>query len=197
MRDGALFTITTLDGKQIFDKLRGVQKYTQYYEESGEKKVLFDIVKKYDENSKEEIGQAIDVHMAWISDDGVYQTEYLVYPEFLIKSLKEKCNMELIETGLFEDLFNENREFLELSSEIEENAKSKKFFTNAYKYYTPSELNLRCYEYTFLHRYYVFRRTESNLSELKEIKSHARKTSKERKQQKNALENINLYIQII
>jgi hypothetical protein len=184
MRDGALFTITTLDGKQIFDKLKGVQKYTQYYEESGEKKVLFDIVKKYDENSKEEIGQAIDVHMAWISDDGVYQTEYLVYPEFLIKSLKEKCNMELIETGLFEDLFNENREFLELSSEIEENAKSKKFFTNAYKYYTPSELNLRCYEYTFLHRYYVFRRTESNLSELKEIKSHARKTSKERKQQK-------------
>ena len=46
--------------------------------------------------------------------------------------------MELIETGLFEDLFNENSSFLELSSNVEEDVKSKKLFTDAYKYYTPS-----------------------------------------------------------
>lgn len=185
MRDGALFTITTLDGEKIFDKLKDKDNYAEYYEENGEKKVLFDIVKKYDEQSQDKIGQAIDVHMAWAFDDGVYQTEYLVYPEFLIKSLKEKCNMELIETGLFEDLFNENKAFLELSSEIEESV-GKKFFSNVYKYYTPNELNIRCYEYTFLHRYYVFRRAESNLNELRERKAQAKKTNKERKQrQKN------------
>jgi hypothetical protein len=181
LRDGGLLTVTTLDGKRVYDKLKNVDKYTQFYDENGEKKVLFEIVKKYDDNTKENYGLAIDVHMAWAFDEGVYQTEYLVFPEFLIKSLKEKCNMELYETGLFEDLFNENKPFLELSSVVEEDEKSKKFFTNVYKYYTPSELNMKCYEYTFLHRYYVFRKVEANLDEIKKNKLNAKKTSKERK----------------
>jgi len=183
MRDGALLTITTMDGHKIADRLKGVDKFTQYYDENGEKKVLFEIVKKYDDNSKEKLGLAIDIHMAWAFDEGVYQTEYLVYPEFITKSLKEKCNMELIETGLFEDLFNENRSFLELSSRVEQDVKQKKLFTDAYKYYQPSELNAKCYDYTFLHRYYVFRKVETNLDEIRQRKSHAKKTSKERKQQ--------------
>jgi SAM-dependent methyltransferase len=183
MRDGALLTISTMDGHKVNDRLKGVDKFTQYYDENGEKKVLFEIVKKYDDNTKEKLGLAIDIHMAWAFDEGVYQTEYLVYPEFLIKSLKEKCNMELIETGLFEDLFNESRSFLELSSNVEEDVKSKKFFTEAYKYYTPSELNVKCYDYTFLHRYYVFRKVETNLNEIRQRKMHSKKTSKEKKQQ--------------
>jgi hypothetical protein len=183
MRDGALLTITTMDGHKVNDRLKGVDKFTQYYDENGEKKVLFEIIKKYDDNTKEKLGLAIDLHMAWAFDEGVYQTEYLVYPEFLIKSLKEKCNMELIETGLFEDLFNENRSFLELSSSVEEDVKSKKLFTDAYKYYNPTELNVKCYDYTFLHRYYVFRKVEMNLNEIKQRKMHAKKTSKDRKQQ--------------
>ena len=192
MRDGALFTVTTFDGNKINDKLKGVDRFTQYYDENGEKKVLFDIVRKYDENTKEKIGLAIDVYMAWAFDEGVYQTEYLVYPDFLIKSLKQKCNMELIETGTFEDLFNENKSFLELSSVIEEDEKSKKFFTNTYKYYTPSELNLKCYDYTFLHRYYVFRKVESNLNEIRHRKTYAKKTSKERKQQQKDKHDVDI-----
>ena len=80
-------------------------------------------------------------------------------------------------------MFNESRSFLELSSNVEEDVKSKKFFTEAYKYYTPSELNVKCYDYTFLHRYYVFRKVETNLNDIRQRKIHAKKTSKERKQQ--------------
>ena len=80
-------------------------------------------------------------------------------------------------------MFNENRSFLELSSSVEEDVKSKKLFTDAYKYYNPTELNVKCYDYTFLHRYYVFRKVEMNLNEIKQRKMHAKKTSKDRKQQ--------------
>jgi hypothetical protein len=175
MRDGALLTITTFDADKVVAKLKNRDKYTEYYDENGEKKVLFEIVKKYNDDSKEKIGNAIDVYMGWIFEEGVYQTEYLVYPEFLIKSLKEKCNMKLIETGSFEDMFNDNRQFLELSSQIEEDGFKKKFYEEVHKYYTPTDLNVKCYEYTFLQKYYIFRKTETNLEEIRKLKEHAKR----------------------
>jgi len=167
LREGGYFTFTTFDGDRVKEKLKGVDKITQYYNVNGEKKLLYEIVKKFDDNSKENCGQAIDVHMAWISEEGVHLTEYLVFPEFIIKSLKEKCNLELVETGLFEDMFNDNKQFLELGASEEENPKTKKFFGDVYKFYNPTELNTKCYEYSFLNRFYVFRKVESNLAEVK------------------------------
>jgi len=184
MRDGAVMTITTFDGDRVREKLKDKDKYVQYYDENGEKKVLFELVKKYDEKSKEKIGQPIDVHMAWLFDEGVYQTEFLVYPEFLISSLKEKCNIELMETGLFEDQFNDNRSFLEMGSQIEENEFKKKNYTDVFKYYTPTSLNVGCYEYTFLQRYYIFRKTESNLDEIRKLKMSAKRDVQQVKKSK-------------
>jgi hypothetical protein len=109
---------------------------------------------------------AIDVHMGWLSEEGVYYTEYLVYPEFIIKALKEKCNLMLVETDSFENMFNNNRDYLSIASKIDATP-NRKFSNDAYKYYTPSEINTKCYEYSFLNRYYVFRKVEANLSESK------------------------------
>ena len=191
MRDGALLTITTFDGDRVSDKLKGRDRYVEHYDENGEKKVLFDIVKKYDEKSKDKLGQAIDVHMGWLSEEGNYITEFLVYPEFLIKSLKEKCNIELMETGSFEDMFNDNRQFLELSSQIEEDSYKKKFYEEVYKYYTPSDLNVKCYEYTFLQRYYIFRKTEPNLEEIRKVKANAKRDTVQSK--KGTFSNKDMY----
>jgi len=166
LREGGYFIVTTFDGNKIKEKLKSTDRYIEYYDDNGEKKILFDIVKKFDDNSTNPLGNAIDVHMAWLFDEGVYQTEYLVYPEFIIKSLKEKCSMELVETYGFDEIFNDNRDFLKLSSEIEESIRIK-FFKDIYKFYNPSEINTRCYEYSFLNRFYVFRKKETDLAEIK------------------------------
>ena len=167
LREGGYFIFTTFDGNLVREKLKDKQNYTEYYDDNGEKKILFDIVKKYDDKTKEPLGQAIDVYMSWLFDEGVYLTEYLVYPEFIIKSLAEKCNMKLVETGLFEEMFNDGKEFLSIASEAEESQKRIKTFKDYYKFYEDTELNKKLQAYSFLNRYYVFRKTEFNLEEVK------------------------------
>ncbi|AYV79987.1 MAG: mRNA capping enzyme [Gaeavirus sp.] len=167
LRDGGYLTFVTFDGDLIRKALTGKDKITQYYDDNGEKKILFEIVKKYDDKSKEKVGLPIDVHMTWVSEDGVYNTEYLVFQDFIIKSLKENCNMELVETGLFEDIFNDFRSFLELGIKEEEDIRTIKFFSDIYKFYEPNDINIKCYEYSFFNRFYVFRKIESDLAATK------------------------------
>jgi hypothetical protein len=166
LREGGYFVFTTFDGNKVKEKLKDSDKYTEYYDDNGEKKILFDIVKKYNDDSKDPLGNAIDVHMGWMFDEGVYQTEYLVYPEFIIKSLKDKCSMELVESYGFEDIFNDNKDFLKISSEVEESI-SIKFFKEIYKFYTANDINKKCYEYSFLNKIYIFRKRETDLAEVK------------------------------
>lgn len=167
LREGGYIMFTCFDGDKIKEKLKDREKYNEHYTDNGEKKLLYEIVKKYDDNDKKPLGQSIDVHMGWIFEDDVYVTEYLVYKDFVIKAFKEKCNLELVETGLFEDMFNDNREFLKVASVEDDNPKTRKTFGDVYKFYEDSEINKKSYTYSFLNRFYVFRKTESNLSEIK------------------------------
>ena len=73
---------------------------------------------------------------------------------------------QLVETYDFESVFNDNREFLKVSSEIEE-SRGVKFFKNISKFYNPTNINSKCYSYSFLNRFYIFRKTETNLAEVK------------------------------
>lgn len=166
LRDGGIILFCTFDGDIIKEKLKGKDRIIEYYEENGEKKVLYDIVKKYDDNSKEKIGLAIDVHMAWFMEEGVYQTEYLVLPDFITKTFKEKCSLELMETLSFKEAFDNNREFLKISSKVEVD-KEKKFFTDVYKFYDDTEFNRKLQEYSHLSRYFVFRKSEKDLKDVK------------------------------
>jgi hypothetical protein len=166
IREGGIMMSCTFDGNIIKEKLKGKDRIIEYYEDNGEKKILYEIVKKYDDNTKEKVGLAIDVYMAWFMEEGIYQTEYLVFPDFLEKSLKEKCSMELVESIGFREIFENNREFLKIGSKIDAD-KEKKFYTSIYKFYNPTEFNKKLQEYSFLSRYYVFRKTEHNLSEVK------------------------------
>lgn len=166
IRDGGIMMFCTFDGDIIRDKLKDKERITEYYEDNGEKKILYEIVKKYDDNSKEKLGLAIDVHLPWIMEEGVYRTEYLVLPDFITKVLKEKCSMELIESIGFKEIFENNREFLKVGSKIDAD-KERKFYGNIYKFYNPTEFNKKLQEFSFLSKYYVFRKTEPDLNKTK------------------------------
>lgn len=166
IREGGIMMACTFDGNIIKEKLKDKERIVEYYEDNGEKKVLYEIVKKYDDSTKEKVGLAIDVHLAWFMEEGIYQTEYLVFPDFLTKSLKEKCSMELIESIGFKEIFENNREFLKISSKIDAE-QERKFYGNIYKFYNPSEFNKKLQEFSFLSRYYIYRKTEPNLMDVK------------------------------
>ena len=81
---------------KLFDK---TDKYTKYYtNDKGEKKILYEIIKKYDDKllATNKTGNAIDLYASWMFGENKYVTEYLVEPEYLIKTLLEDCDLELI-----------------------------------------------------------------------------------------------------
>jgi hypothetical protein len=105
--------------------------------------------------------------MSWISEDGVYLTEYLVFKDFIIKSLKENCNLELVETDTFENFYNNNKTFLEIGKDEDSNLLNREFFKKVYKFYGDTEFLDKCRTYSFLNRYYIFRKVELNLDKIR------------------------------
>jgi hypothetical protein len=166
MREGSYFICTLFDGKIMADKLKNQDRIIEYYTVEGKKEILYDIVKKFDSKDKTEFGKTISIHMSWISEDGVYLDEYIVDPDFLIKSLKEKCDFELVETNTFEQYYKKCEKFLKISSKIDE-SRNGKFFNTVYEFYKDSEINEKSRIYSFLNRYYVFKKTEKDLQQIK------------------------------
>ena len=100
--DNAYLLITTFDGKIVRDKLQKKSKLTiSYTNNVGNKMVFAEINKLYTDTDTNETGLAIDIYNSTISKPGTYITEYIVDPDFLIKSLKKNCGMELIESDSF------------------------------------------------------------------------------------------------
>ena len=159
-------TFCTFDGDQLMELLKDKEKITEYYTENGEKKILYEIIRKYEVKSKENTGLAVDVHMNWISEDGVYQREYIVKREYITKSLKEECELELVDTLTFKELYENTKGFIELGAEMEV-SQTKKFFNSIKKFYEENEMNDKCRIWTYMFRYYIFRRKENNLEEIK------------------------------
>lgn len=163
LKEGGYLLITTFDGDRIMDALKGKEKFTSYYTNTqGEKKILFELVKQYDDEHNDGIGMAIDVHNALYSQEGVYITEYLVKKAFIEKELSEHCNMELVETDLFENQFYIHEDYFKTFAKEEHNPKTRKFLLNAGQYYDQNdEINQACFQMTKLNRYYVFRKKET------------------------------------
>ena len=133
--------------------------FTSYYtDEDGQRKIFFEIVKKFEGIVRDEPGLALDIHMGWISQEGKYLTEYLVTPKLLIKTM-EKAGCVLVDTDLFANTYNINREWFTDVIEHEENPKNKKFYQNVGRFY--SELKGADKEsriWNDLFRFYVFKK---------------------------------------
>jgi hypothetical protein len=103
--------------------------------------------------------------------EGTYETEYLVNIDFLKKEFLEKCDLELIDSGLFENLYYMQKEFFETSHKYESKAETKKFFNDVSEYYSDkSEINTACKKLTSLMTYFVFRKKDRGVKEQKNSK---------------------------
>jgi len=149
--------ISTFDGKLIDKLFKDNERYTLYYTNSyGEKKILFEVVKKY-EGVPNGCGYAIDVHNAFFSKEGTYIREYIVDPDYLIKSMTDKCGMTLIESDTFGHQFDIHKEYLTSRSSYDVRKKSIKNTVGEY-YDRTNEINVECYNITKLNRFYVFKK---------------------------------------
>jgi hypothetical protein len=164
LRNGGFFMITTFDSKKIEELLGDNDRYKyEYTDDLGKKKTLFEIVKKYVTGQKDSIrgtGNAIDVYMAWISQEGNYLTEYLVDKRFIEKELLESCDLELVDSDNFGNQRNIHKDFFENYAKYEEKDETKKFLGNVKEFYKLNEVNNGCFVYNTLMRYYIFRKKE-------------------------------------
>ena len=98
--------------------------------------------------------------MGWVSQEGKYITEYLVTPKLLIKTM-EKAGCVLVDTDLFVNLYNMNKEWFMNVIDYEENPKNKKFYKNVAKFYGDlkgAEKEGRIWN--DLYRFYVFKKID-------------------------------------
>lgn len=94
--------------------------------------------------------------------EGNYMTEYLVDENFIKKELLDDCDLELVDTAMFDELFEMHREYFMKYAQYEENPETRKFLLNVKEYYdSRDDVNKGCYLNTRLTRYYVFRRKDT------------------------------------
>lgn len=164
------FLVTTFDSDIIKKKFGTKQNFSaKYTNKYGSELKLFEIFKFYEDSDLEtnKIGCAIDVVNTMISDDPI--REYLVDKQFLIDSMRDKCNLELIDTDTFENFtFMYSSYFKASHSDSSEINKTN--FAKISKYYDIiTKTNLEdnasmieeinaSYEFSKLSRYYVFKR---------------------------------------
>jgi len=165
LRPGGYLLISCLDADTIINLLGENENYTTSYTDNmGKKRILFEIVKRYDKLNKKNIGlgQAIDVHNAIVSFEGNYVTENLVQKEFIKKELLEKCDLELVETDLFENQYKIHQDYFKNYAKYEDNPDTRKFLLNAAKFFDQEEeINKALYDVNKLYRYYVFRKNDN------------------------------------
>jgi SAM-dependent methyltransferase len=156
--DGYLIC-TLFDSKQVMNLFNGKDIFTSWYtDDEGKRSKFFEIVKKFDGEFKDDPGMAIDVYMGWVSQEGKHITEYLVSPKIMIKTM-EKAGCALVDTDLFVNIYNINREWFTKVIDHEENPKNKKFYKNVSQFYgdlkgSDKESKI----WNDLYRFYVFKK---------------------------------------
>lgn len=167
LRNGGFFLTTSFDSDKVRKLLGDKDKYTQdYINRDGETKTLFEIIKKYDDTDENTImgtGNAIDVYLAWFSQEGRYLTEYLVDSKFLIPELLKDCNLELIDTDSFKNQLIIQNDYLNIFSNYEEVDETRKFLKNVSDFYKSNNINDGCKQFNSLMRYYIFRKKDNNI----------------------------------
>lgn len=160
LRNGGYLITSCFDAKQVNDYFGDGDKFMIYYDDSdGNKKVFFEMTKKYTLDKKK-TGNAIDIHEAWKNDEGVKITEYLVDLEFIKEELERDADLELLDTDLFANQYEIHRRFISDAAHFESSEETRKYMSNVEEYYENTEMNKKCVKYTNLHRYYIFRKKE-------------------------------------
>lgn len=165
LKPGGYFLASTYDAHRVAEVFSKSDKYTVHYtDDKGDKKILFELIKKFQNYGKNDIigvGNPLDVYVSWFMQEGNYMTEYLVDENFVKKELLDDCDLELVDTAMFDELFEMHREYFMKYAQYEENPETRKFLLNVKDYYDDKDdVNKGCYLNTRLTRYYVFRRKD-------------------------------------
>ena len=158
-KDGYIL-LTLFDPARIHKNFDENGHITSYYtDDEGKRNVLFDIVKKYDGDITNKVGQPIDVHMSWISEEGKYIEEYLVTKELMVDTMA-KAGCRLVDTDLFANIFNINRPYFENVIKYEENPKNKQFYEKVAEFFGDLKgADKESRNWSFMFRYYVFQKS--------------------------------------
>ncbi|BCS83173.1 putative mRNA-capping enzyme [Cotonvirus japonicus] len=172
LKDNGYFLVTSFDGKLVFDSLKNKTSLSSSYtDDKGNKNIFFEIKKMYSDKDKNQgIGMGIDLYNSLISNPGTYNREYLVFPDFLEKSLKEKCGLELIESDSFYGIFNlyknyfkkEYNGFALNNISFERHKEIREFYLSLEgksNNDVETDIALASFKLSMLNRYYVFRKT--------------------------------------
>jgi hypothetical protein len=202
LKNGGYMTFTTSDARQILKMLGKNNNHIVYYTtDKGEKKVLFEYVKKFDNLDIDKPippGYAVDFHAAWLFREGEYETEYLVDDKFIINDLLTTCGLELVDTSLLIDQYHIYNDFMTKYYVNESKQDTLGYLTKINKYYDKNdEINRAYLEHTSTFRMYVLRKkddfkpTKTVIKQEKTINKQMRQTvrSKKVKQQGGADES--------
>jgi len=159
LKVGGFLIFTLFDAKLVMDILNNKDVYTSYYtDDEGQRKKLFEIVKKFEGKLENKEGYAIDVFMAWISEENKYLQEYLVTKELLNKIMK-KANCELVETDTFQNVYNLNNDYFTDVINHEENPQNLQFYKKVAQFYEDLKgVDKESKSYSFLNRYYIYQK---------------------------------------
>jgi SAM-dependent methyltransferase len=167
LRSDGYLLITTLDGNMVNNAFGTKGSISCDYIDEGQPRKLFDIKRKYSDKldlsklktTKENLGLAIDVHIPIFMDEGVYQTEYLVNPSFLIRELKKKCNMRLVESESFQNIYYVYEDFFKNTAHYESKSETRKFFNDVKQFYNLNDdITNKWFQYSKLNRLYIFQK---------------------------------------
>lgn len=166
LNDGGYLLITTFDGDLInkeFKKSNGVIE--SYYEEEGINKLFFRYRATYD-YKKDKIygtGLSYEANVAMFQEEGSYYTEYLVCDKYIRDTLKDRCNLSLVESESFYNIYLNKESFFKDVAKKEENKKSGEYFARISNFYDLEDsINKAGLEFSKLHRYYIFKKDDKS-----------------------------------
>ena len=171
LKPGGFFMVTHFDAHKVIEALNNTDSYTvEITDETGKKNKLFEIIKKFtlDENKDKKksniikLGYAIDVYTAWMFLEGNYVTEYLVDNDFVKAELLKDCDLELVDTDLFENQYNLYSDYFTEYYKYESDPRTRKFLGKVTQFYEKNEINDGLSKFSFLTRYSVYRKKSDN-----------------------------------
>ena len=165
---GGYLICTCFDAERVMELFGDTDKYSSYYtNEKGEKKLFWQIIRKFEKNENPKDvykeGNPIDFFGAWMFQEGQYETEYLVDKRFIEKEFLDDCDLELVDTDLFDNMYKLNKQFITKYATYESNkAETRKFMMSVKEFYDEEETEISkgCLVNDSITRYYVFRKKD-------------------------------------
>jgi SAM-dependent methyltransferase len=157
-KDGYIL-LTLFDPKLVMKKLDNKDSYISYYtDDEGKKNIFYQINKKFEGDIQDKVGNKIDVHMSWVSMEGIFLEEYLVTEKLMIDTLKQ-ADCRLVDTDSLKNLYYLNNDYFTRVINYEENPKNKQFYEKIAEFFKELKgVDKESKDWIFLFRYYIFQK---------------------------------------